>query len=505
MTQVINPTRPPLAFYVATPQTSRFPATIAIAILGVGLSTLIGDTPNEWNSLFRSLLWFITTYVGARHFLRQPSPSSWFVIMYLVSFSSWTAFYAIGKLFFDDTTSFVVIASRSPEVGFTVDRGYYIFFCIVLAIINASGVVTASDQLPKSNTIDHTGYRLLPLLALTLFGSSISVIGRFAPGSLAQPLFILSSLFTSGIAIMCIYSPAMKSEKANLLKFLLPITCVVCFGIFGFASSGFKGKLYISLLQLGWLIAYCQPKHRKILTTLGLLLGLSFIILLPAFHKVKKSANVGNSATDNLAVFMNAIFESNASKSSTGVSRIIDPEHTWLYLSLRLCTATMSHTFYNRYGEEPRGLESLWVSLSAAIPRVFDSNKISTSEYYNSISIESGVGDRNDKKTQRKPPFVDEVLIIWGWKGYIIGGFLFGFYLVGVEWLLSKIAFDVRTLTVLKFSLVDLGMVPYIGTIIGGIVYLLLATVLLYRQYLRIVLENEEQVLLKVAQSLRPR
>src|SRR5688500_4087244 len=99
-----------------------------------------GDEPSILNAAFRMAVWGVFLWRVARPaFLWQPGPSSWFVLGHCLGFGTWPLFYFTGMLFFADTASFVSVAGVSPEDGFVVDRGCFLFMVVAWSIVRCLG------------------------------------------------------------------------------------------------------------------------------------------------------------------------------------------------------------------------------------------------------------------------------------------------------------------------------------------------------------------------------
>ncbi|WP_146461389.1 hypothetical protein [Rubripirellula tenax] len=264
-----------------------------------------------------------------------------------------------------------------------------------------------------------------------------------------------------------------------LVRFRWPITLTLVYGVFAFAGSGLKSQLFFKVLYLMWLIGGQHPSLRK-KSLVGLFgVSVAFILLLPAFQAAKDRFAATGSRADVMDTLIGGIDEIFSSDQSEATFRGKPwAEGTWEYFGNRLCMANMTRKYLNRYGSRPLGAESIETAFLTAVPRIIDPTKISTDQYYNDLARNSGIGNYEDRKTSRKPTFMDESIIVWGRSGFLVGGGVFGVFLLILEWLAFQVPKIESTRIVLRFTWLSFGTLPYFGIIFGSISYCILFSVI---------------------------
>lgn len=454
---------------------------VAIAVVLALVSSFLSVEPSIANALVRVALWAIfLIYVVKTPFLWQPGPSSWFVIMQVLSFGSWTVFYITGALFFGDTGSFLaVVGGRDASLGFRVDTGSFVFLTIAWSIVRILGPWELFCEQPRL-VISPTQLNATPractarLLAAGAVGMVAGIFCSYLPGSLVQPMLLLFTFFAASTAALVL----MADDREPIgIRFRWPLTLTLAYGIVAFAGSGLKGALFLALFQLAWYIGGVKRElRRKMALGSGCLFCL-FIVLLPAFQDAKDTYERTKSRDETIGTLVqgvNGLFSGHDAFADFRSKPFA--EATWEYLGMRLCMSSMTWKYLERYGDAPLGSETILTALQTAVPRILDRNKISSSEYYDNLARVSGIGNFEDTTTSRKPSFMDESVIVWGEWGFIVGGIVFGAYLVLLERLAGSIAKDHAMRSVVRFTWITLGQLPYIAVIVGGNSYVILFT-----------------------------
>jgi hypothetical protein len=477
---------------------NRSPRTdVAIAAVLVGVMFFAGNDPTLVNVLLRIGCWVVfVLFVVRTQFLWQPGPSSWFVIAHAINYGSWPAFYLIGLCCFAHTSSFVTVAGRAPEVGFAVDTGSFILMVTAWAVVRLTGPAALFNErkkllVPFSGTLPEQKAQMLIVIAAGIFGAIMILAAPHAPSVLIQPLLLFGYFLPSSLAIL-----VLTSDRAEhwLTRFRWPLIIAIGFGIVAFASSGLKSYLFLTLFFLAWFAGSCYKKLRLKILIAAVGLFAAFILLLPAFQVAKERFGETRSRAATLEALKAGLSEGVSDRSSylnfrgKGFAEAI-----WEYLGGRLCMAGMTRQYYERYSEYQLGYESMQIAIRTAIPRIIDPNKISTDAYYNQLAILSGIGNRYDFTTSRKPTFQDECIVVWGAKGFLLGGIAFGIYLTILEHLASLATRNAASLAVLRFTWVPFGQHPYVAAIVGGNTYAAIFCLLAIVHYCHLLWPHREK------------
>jgi len=419
---------------------------------------------------------FVFFAVGTQS-LWNPGPSSWFVITSCVSFGSWPLFYLTGKLFFFDTENFLAVCgSYTPDRGFEVDAGTFSLVAIawsVLRLIFNRGTFDNQflflHRFTKELSLQHG----LKVGRIALF---LGVLGALAhsprlqiSGALAQPLYLIGYLFSGSIAVMILVAP---SSGLPFVRYKHVMILIGVTGLSGFLASGIKGVLFINIILMFWFVGSIRQTSRWPTLFALATVGIIFVGTLPAFQRAKLAFSNTRSSDETLKEFTLAagdLLAGSGSYDETG--RKSSTLAIWEYLGIRLCVASSTHQYYKLYGESPRGMESIFFSFRNALPRVIDPNKESSSIYYNELARNSGIGNKEDYETSRKPSYIDECVICWGWYGFFIGGVVLGCYLSIIEWACLQMSRSPEAYRVIRFAMLPLGQLPYFAIIFASAPY----------------------------------
>jgi len=474
------------------------------------IMTILPTEPSILNAIAHIGLWlaFLLFGVGTR-FLWQPGPTSWFLIVTVVSFGSSTFFYLTGRLFFFDTQSFLAICGGyNSNLGFEVDAGCFRFTCIawmVTRFISTKGAFDPNWNLNSLVNPEETAESKKHAFQALIIGGigAMVLLPRFQlSGVFAQPLQLLGTLFPASMAIMLLMVP----NKGNpWWRFRFLILLISSYGLLAFLSSGAKGTLFLNLFLVLWLYGMLNTRNRyPTLLTVGLV-ATGFVVTLPLFQSSKDAFQANRSTSESVEAFTKGLDDlmNGRLDYSRGQTRKDGIEATWEYLGGRLCVSGMTQIYYNRYASDPRGPESFLVSLENAIPRIFNPGKTSISVYYNDLARTSGVGNMNDFRTQRQPSFLDESVIIWGANGFWIGGIVFGLYLSFVEWFCIRASTTSQSLVTCRFMTATIGQLPYFGVMFGSTIFVLIFVYLFSTNYLSSIWKQTPQSRLSYFQAQR--
>jgi hypothetical protein len=470
---------------------------VAAAAGLIALMYLLGNDPTVVNAVLRMACWAtFLLFVVRTPFLWRPGPSSWFVVWHVITYGSWTAFYLSGLLFFAHTNSFVAVAGVSPDVGFTVDTGSFVLMATAWSVLRLAGpaVLFAEEKSPVapfSGTLPEQKFSMLVVIAVGVLGAVVLLVAHYAPQVLVQPLRLFGFFLWASMAILVLTS---DRNKHWLTRFRWPLALAGGYGITAFASTGFKGALFVTLFFLVWLAGSCYKSLRPTILIAAIGLFVAFIVLLPAFQAAKERLGETGSRSETLEALQAGLKEAVSDRSSylnfrgKGFAQAI-----WEYLGTRLCMAGMTRHYYDLYADRPIGYESMGVALRSVLPRIIEPNKISTDAYYNELAILAGIGNRYDFKTSRKPTFQDECILVWGAKGFFLGGLAFGLYLTILEHFANLASRNASTLAVLRFTWVPFGQHPYVAAIVGGNTYAAIFCVLAIVPFCHLIWPQSEK------------
>ena len=498
--------------YHRKPQVSRSRSggsEIVITGILACFMTILPYDPSILNAIAHIGLWtaFLFFGVGTR-FLWQPGPTSWFLVMTVVSFGSWTFFYLTGRLFFFNTQSFIAVCgSYNPTVGFEVDAGCFLFTCIawmVTRFITTKGAFDPNWNVSSLVTPEETPETRKHLFHAFIIGGlgALVLLPRFQlSGVFAQPLYLIGTLFPAGLATMLLKVPKKGNPWWNNRYLILLVSS---YGLVAFVSSGAKGTLFLNMFLVLWLYGMLNVRSRYATLIIVLLVSVGFVVTLPVFQASKDAFQTNRSTSESVEAFTKGLDDLiNWRLDYTRGLRKEGAEATWEYMGIRLCVAGMTQTYHIRYSDTPRGLESLFVSLENSIPRIFNPGKMSISVYYNDFARTSGIGAINDFKTQRQPSFIDESVSIWGGNGFWIGGIVFGLYLSFVEWFCIRASTTPQSLVTCRFMTATLGQLPYFGVMFGSTIFVLIFVYLFSTNYLSSIWKQTAQSRLTYFQARR--
>lgn len=447
---------------------------IVIVALLAGISFSLPVELSVQNALIRTGLWIALFIVAmSKNWIWQVGPSQWFMIMQFTSYGTWPAFYIVGYYFFRYTAYYPTVVLRDAEPNaLQVDTGTFLFTCIAWTILSLFG-----PKVPPLDLEDKCGKQLyspnlgsgtlLGLLILGSAGALALLLSQFMPSVLVQPVRLFGTFFFAAIAYLCIFS---SPHDAGVLRFRWPICLTLCFGVLAFAGSGLKQMIFVTLLQLIWFIAGNFPRYRKSAMVISCCILAAFITLLPVFQYAKREFLNSGSASETFGALVKG-FKTYSDSGSLDDKEPTSAASMWRYLGNRVCLAVLPQIYHRNYKDHPQGYETFRVALGSLVPRILDPNKQSIDEYFNDLARESGIGNKSDRKTSRKPCFVDESIIVWGSKGFYIGGLVFGVYLVLLERGFALLSRNSTELIVIRFALLTLGQIPYSGVLIVALAY----------------------------------
>jgi hypothetical protein len=307
---------------------------------------------------------------------------------------------------------------------------------------------------------------MLYVIAAGVFGAIMSLTAPYAPSVLVQPLLLFAYFLPASLSILVLTS---NQNEHWVKRFSWPLILAIGYGIVAFASSGLKSYLFLTLFFLAWFVGSCYATLRPKIILAAIVLFAAFIVMLPAFQAAKDKFSRTGSRSATLETLRSGLKEAVSDRQSylnfrgKGFAEAI-----WEYLGGRLCMSGMTRRYYKLYADRPLGYDTLRVAVRSVVPRIIEPNKISSDAYYNQLAILSGIGNRYDFQTSRKPTFQDECIIIWGTKGFVLGGLVFGVYLTILEHLANRMVRNASSLAVIRFTWVPFGQHPYVAAIIGG-------------------------------------
>jgi hypothetical protein len=345
-----------------------------------------------------------------------------------------------------------------------------------------------SAKVPKASD-GARQYAIPRLLTAGVTGAGAAIACNYMPPAFIQPLRLLLDFYPSSLAALVLLA---DDRESALVRFRYPLAIATGYGLIAFSGSGMKGVLFLTLFQLAWFVGSARPKLRGAVIGAASMLATAFIVFLPAFQSAKDTYQRTKSQAATFDTLVRGISGDEDPRLARN-SRKPPVERTWEYLGIRLCLATQAHRYYRRYAEVPHGYESLIVSAKAALPRVIYPDKISTSGYYDMLARLSGIGNLNDRTSSFKPSFFDESIIIWGKRGFIIGGVLFGLYLAGLEHIIRLITGGGAPQACMRFAWAIMGQLPYFGVMLGGSPYVIIFGILVVAPFYKHLWRHVEQ------------
>ncbi len=448
---------------------------IAVAMLAAISMSLPLDLTIP-NAVIRGLLWLTFVFVAVgRDWMWRLGPSQWFVATQFLAYGTWSMFYIVGYYFFRYTVYYGSVVLRDAEFNaFQVDTGTFLFTAIAWTVAQLFGpkipafelddkATTGTGSRPRALGIDSQ----VVLLMMGAFGAVALLFYQHFPAVLNQPVRLFGGFFFVSMALMCIHS---NPNDPVLLRFRWPIVLTMIFGVFAFAGSGLKQMIFVTSLHLIWYIASVFPQYRKRAVVISACIAATFVALLPVFQYAKRAFLDSGSANETFSALMTGL-QKYSQNDRLDDQELGNPAAVWRYLGNRVCLAVIPQIYLRNYRERPQGYETFRVSLSSLVPRVLDPDKQSIDEYFNDLARESGVGNKADRKTSRKPSFVEECIVVWGSSGFYLGGLVFGLYLVLLERGLALLARTPTELSIIRFAGLYLGQTPYSAVLIVALVY----------------------------------
>lgn len=447
----------------------------AIVAILASISCLLPVELSIQNAVVRTALWLgLLAVCMMNNWIWKVGPSQWFILMQFISYGTWSAFYIVGFYFFRYTAYYSSVVLRDAELNaFQVDTGIFLFTCIAWSMVQLFGpkmpAISIEDKDGKQSFQPNTDPgTLIALLVLGVIGALALLLFQMVPSILSQPIRLLGMFFFSSVAMMALIS---NPNQPVFLRFRWPLGLTLVFGVLAFAGSGLKQMIFVTLLHLIWFTSSIFPKYRKHAFVAASALMIAFILLLPVFQNAKEAFLKSGSAQETFGVLFKGLAKYSESNNSLDDQEPTNMASMWRYLGTRVCLAVLPQIYHRNYKDYPQGYETFRVSLGSLVPRFLDPDKESIDEYFNNLARESGIGNKADRKTSRKPAFIDESIIVWGTAGFYFGGLLFGVYLILLERMLAFLARNSTEHVIVRFATLTLGQLPYSGVLIVALVY----------------------------------
>lgn len=273
------------------------PALLLVAMLA------IGDAPSLQNAVVRLVIWWgLGAYLLRRPVMWKPGPISWFLVIFFLSWGTWTFFYVTGSLFLEETGSFLTIAGGpNANIGFQVDSGAFCFVVLAWVIVRILGPPVCFrdgngveiDRKPVS--FFHLRRNAnVTLLLMGVAGAMATIVCNYLPGPLIQPVRMFGDLFPASLAGLVLLADPRDSA---LNRYRLPVGLALTHGVFAFSGSGLKGALFLTLFQLAWFVGSVHRRMRFRMVIVAGVLAFLFVALLPAFQAAKDEYQRSKSRT----------------------------------------------------------------------------------------------------------------------------------------------------------------------------------------------------------------